>query len=118
MGSEISIGTDSGGEQPLRENELRLANVKPGQIVMLCVEGEAVAVYNVNGVLYATQNRCAHIGYPLSDGGELDGAKVTCAMHGWCFDVTTGEVLRGVRTLKLRTYRVELDGQIARVLPG
>jgi nitrite reductase/ring-hydroxylating ferredoxin subunit len=56
------------------------------------------------------------MGYPLSDVGELNRTQATCAMHGWCFDVTTGEVLRGVRTLKLRTLRVELIGDIARVL--
>jgi nitrite reductase/ring-hydroxylating ferredoxin subunit len=102
----------------LQENELLITKLAPGQITQVRVDGETVAVYNVDGTLYATQDRCAHIGYPLSDGGELSGAHVTCAMHGWCYDVTSGEVVRGMRTLKLRTYRVELEGEIARILPG
>ena len=118
MDGEPSDVTATGGNRALQENELCIASLAPGQITQVRVNGETVAVYNIDGTLYATQDRCAHIGYPLSDGGELSGSKVTCAMHGWCYDVTTGEVVRGMRTLKLQTYRVELEGEIARVLVG
>ena len=101
----------------LQENELRLTDLLPGQIALVQVNGDGVAVYNANGIYYATQDRCAHIGWPLTDGGELTGTHVTCPMHGWCYDVSTGEVVRGMRTLKLKTYVIAIDGDILRVLP-
>ena len=104
------------GEPALQKNEFRTSHLAPGQIILLHVDEERVAVYCVDGAFYATQDRCAHIGWPLTDGGELSGARVTCPMHGWCYDVTTGEVVRGMRSLKLKTYRVVIDGDIARVL--
>jgi ethylbenzene dioxygenase ferredoxin subunit len=103
-------------DQPiLRANELHLHDLAPGQITSVFVDDERVAVYNVAGKLYATQDRCTHTGWPLTDGGELSGQHVTCPLHYWCYDVTTGEVIRGIRTLKLQTFRVIINGDIARV---
>jgi nitrite reductase/ring-hydroxylating ferredoxin subunit len=89
--------------------------VAPGQIGLVHVNGERVAVYNVDGAYHATQDHCIHTGWPLSDGGELSGTNVTCPLHGWCFNVTNGEVVRGMRSLKLKTFRVRVEGDIARV---
>jgi nitrite reductase/ring-hydroxylating ferredoxin subunit len=101
----------------LSENEFLVANLAPGQIGLVTVAGERVAVYNADGVFYASQDHCAHTGWPLSDGGELIGNQVTCPLHGWCYDVSTGEVVRGMRSLRLKTYRVVVDGTTARVQP-
>jgi nitrite reductase/ring-hydroxylating ferredoxin subunit len=108
-----------GGEMrpALQPNEFRLADVAPGQIGLVYVDGERVAVYNVEGTYYATQERCSHTGWPLSDGGELNGEQVTCPLHNWCYNVTTGEVVRGIRSLKLQTYRVSVAGDNGHVEP-
>ncbi len=112
----MDIGAENASGTGLHENELRLADLPAGQIAVVRVNGDEVAVYNADGAYYATQDRCAHIGWPLSDGGDLSGTKVTCPMHGWCYDVTSGEVVRGMRSLKLRTYQVVITGDILRVL--
>jgi nitrite reductase/ring-hydroxylating ferredoxin subunit len=100
----------------LNENEFIVSAICTGQIALVQVDGERVAVYNVDGAFYATQDRCPHTGWPLSDGGELIGAQVTCPLHGWCFDVTDGSVVRGIKSLKLKTFRVTTDGKIGRVV--
>ena len=102
----------------LRANEFRLRDLAPGQMTSVYLHEDKVAVYNVHGIFFATQDRCSHTGWPLSDGGELSGNQVTCPLHNWCYDVTTGEVVRGIRSLKLETYRVIIDGDIARVEPN
>jgi nitrite reductase/ring-hydroxylating ferredoxin subunit len=99
----------------LRANEFRLNDLAPGQITFVYFEDEKVAVYNVEGKFYATQDRCSHTGWPLSDGGELSGHHVTCPLHNWCYDITTGEVIRGIRSLRLRTFRIIIDGDFAHV---
>ncbi len=100
---------------PLAENELRPEDLQPGQVRRVSVNGEAVAVYNVNGAYYATQDTCTHVGGPLSE-GELQANQIICPWHASCFDVTNGAVMCGPAKDPLRTYRVEADGNVLRVV--
>lgn len=54
--------------------------------------GLELALYNVDGEFYATSNFCPHRGAPLSE-GRLCGHTIECALHGWQFDVRSGECL-------------------------
>jgi nitrite reductase/ring-hydroxylating ferredoxin subunit len=98
----------------LQLNEFSTSAIKPGRIGLVEVEDELVAVYNVNGSYYATQNACTHAEGPL-DEGELNGKIAICPWHGSCFDVTSGAVTCGPAKDPLRTYRVEVDGAVGRV---
>ncbi|MDE3089435.1 MAG: non-heme iron oxygenase ferredoxin subunit, partial [Chloroflexota bacterium] len=98
----------------LEPNEFRAANVPPGQTRLVQVGEESVAVYNVGGTFFATQDECTHQGGPLSE-GNLDGAVITCPIHGSRFDVQSGAVVRGPATRAIKTFRVQVDGEIARV---
>lgn len=98
----------------LNDNEFRTAEVAPGQIKLVRVGDENVAVFNVDGTFFATQEACTHQGGPLSE-GALEGNCITCPIHGSRFDVTTGAVVRGPATKMLKTYRVEVQGAIAGV---
>jgi nitrite reductase/ring-hydroxylating ferredoxin subunit len=102
----------------LTQNQFRLDDIAPGQIGLVRVEDQRVAVYNVDGVFYATEERCVHAGWPLSDGAELDGKQLTCPLHNWCYDVTTGEVLRGMKSLRLKVFQVICDGDVGIVEPA
>jgi nitrite reductase/ring-hydroxylating ferredoxin subunit len=66
-------------------------------------DGEELAIYNIDGEYYATENFCPHKGALLSD-GRLCGHVVECGWHGWQFDVRTGECL--TVSERLRTYCV------------
>jgi nitrite reductase/ring-hydroxylating ferredoxin subunit len=48
--------------------------------------GSELALYNINGEYYATDNFCPHRGAALSDGTVI-GHIVECSLHGWQFDV-------------------------------
>ncbi|MBI4564889.1 MAG: Rieske 2Fe-2S domain-containing protein [Planctomycetes bacterium] len=96
-------------EAPVFRRVGRAADVPPGQGRVLDVEGFTVAVYNVGGRYYATQNRCPHAGGPLGE-GELDGAVVTCPLHQWRFDVASGECTHQP-VVKLKRYEVKVEGQ-------
>ena len=57
---------------------------------MEAVAGDQVlAIYNVDGALYALDGVCPHQGGPLGN-GRLEQCIVTCPWHGWQFDVRTG----------------------------
>lgn len=68
----------------------RMDELKPGTCKVVTANGRDLALCNVGGTLYATDNTCPHKGGPLGE-GELDGAHITCPWHGWQFDVTTGQ---------------------------
>src|SRR5215831_4226704 len=70
----------------------RTNEVTPGQAKMVEVEGKKIALFNVDGSLYAIDDTCTHRGGPLSE-GVLEGKQVTCPWHGATYDVTTGGVL-------------------------
>lgn len=86
--------------------------LEPGQYKSVEIEGEQIAIYNVNGEFYATGDVCTHDGGILT-GGELEGDVITCPRHGAQFDVTTGDVLRMPAFEPIPTYetRVE-DGRV------
>jgi len=101
-------------QQTLRENEFLVAELLPGQIGLVSVDGEEVAVVNLEGSFYATQNECTHAYGPLNE-GDLEGTGIVCPWHDSCFDVRDGSVIRGPADEALRTYRVVVEGHIARV---
>lgn len=53
-------------------------------------DGTEVALFNVGGTFYAVENHCPHKGFPLAD-SRLYGNIVECDLHGWRFDVRSGE---------------------------
>lgn len=55
----------------------------------LTAGGRVIALFNVDGKLYALDGVCPHAGGPLGE-GILAGPVITCPWHGWQFDVTTG----------------------------
>jgi nitrite reductase/ring-hydroxylating ferredoxin subunit len=75
-------------------------------------DGDELAVYNVSGEFYATENFCPHRGAPLSE-GSLCGHIVECGWHGWQFDVRTGQCLTVKE--KLRTYKVMAEEGLIKV---
>jgi nitrite reductase/ring-hydroxylating ferredoxin subunit len=70
----------------------RLAPVdqwEEGQARSFTVDGARLAVFRYQGRYYATDNRCPHMGYPLSRGSVRDGVLI-CHWHHWEFDLHTG----------------------------
>jgi nitrite reductase/ring-hydroxylating ferredoxin subunit len=109
------MAEEGAAQDTLKDNEFRVSELDPGQITRVDVNGKPVAVYNVEGELFATQDDCTHAEGPLSE-GDLDGKIITCPWHSSCFDVTNGAVECGPAHIPL-VYRVIVDGEIARVEP-
>ena len=84
--------------------------LKPGQGKKVEINGQAIALFNVNGTYYAIEDACSHVGGPLSE-GSLSGTTVMCPWHGAEFDVTCGKVLGGPAASDLKHYPVQVQGQ-------
>ena len=92
-------------------NFVKVASVndlKPGENKVVNVNGNDVALFNVNGEFFATTNACPHKGGPLGE-GFLEEDVVTCQWHGWRFNVKTG-ISPVVPTAKVQTYQVKVEG--------
>ncbi len=82
--------------------------ISPGECKVALVADKAIALYNVDGKFYATDNTCLHRGGPLGE-GSLKGAIVTCPLHGWQYDVTNGSNAMNP-SISVATYAVKVDG--------
>lgn len=83
--------------------------VTPGTAVKVELNGQEVALYNVDGKFFATSNICPHQGGPLAE-GMLEGCNVVCPWHAWVFDVTTGASPVNPRA-KIPCYPVKVEGK-------
>jgi nitrite reductase/ring-hydroxylating ferredoxin subunit len=85
--------------------------VEPGTARRVVLRGRALAVFNVGGEFYVTDDTCTHGLASLAE-GTLEGSVVTCPWHGGRFDVRTGRPVAGPCTEPLATYpcRVRDEG--------
>ena len=67
----------------------RLDEVPAGTGRAVTIEGKAVALFNVDGTIYAIDDTCPHAGSSLGM-GKLGGRIVTCRSHSMKIDVVTG----------------------------
>jgi p-cumate 2,3-dioxygenase ferredoxin component len=71
-------------------------------------DGTNLAIYNVEGTLYATTDLCTHGEASLSEEGILTGKIVECPWHFGTFDVTDGKPTGMPCTVPLRTFAVKV----------
>src|SRR5215208_1832447 len=87
----------------------RIEDLRPGACIRVALpDGDELAVYNVGGEFYATENSCPHRGAPLTE-GALCGHIIECGLHGWQFDVRSGECLTVPERIKTYSVRIEDD---------
>jgi 3-phenylpropionate/trans-cinnamate dioxygenase ferredoxin subunit len=95
-----------------QEKVAAVADVPAGKVIVVDVDGQAIALCNVDGTIYAIDDVCTHDGGPL-DQGELDGAQIECPRHGARFDVRTGRALTLPAVRGVHRYDTEVrDGEI------
>ncbi len=73
--------------------------------------GHAIAVFYHNGDVYAVDNRCPHMGFPLDRGSVKDGI-LTCHWHHARFDLSSGGTFNPFAD-DVRSFPVNIvDGEI------
>ena len=80
-----------------------------GDILGVIVAGKEIALYDLDGTLYATDDVCTHAYAKLSD-GWLDKGEIECPLHAGRFDVRSGRALCPPVTDDIKTYPVRLVG--------
>lgn len=71
-----------------------------------------LALFRVEGNVYALDDLCTHAEASLSE-GEIFDCKIECPLHGAEFDLKSGEAVTPPATKDVKTYEtIEKDGWI------
>ena len=70
----------------------RAEQLPPGSGIVVRADGKDIAIFNVDGTIFAIDDSCRHQGLSLGT-SKLEGKIVTCRGHCWKYDVTTGSTL-------------------------
>ena len=76
--------------------------------IRVVVSDTPIALYEVEGELYATHDVCTHAEASLSEGFQ-EGDTIECPMHSGCFNIRTGEALGPPVIEDIKCYQVRLE---------
>src|SRR6201998_4865192 len=94
----------------------KAAELSPGQMRWVAVEGERRVLANVKGTYYALSDGCGHRNAPLSRGTRV-AHLIECPLHFAQFDVRTGELVNGPVSTAIPVYEVRVDGETVYIKP-
>ena len=94
---------------PTRLELCKADQIAAGTAVRIEAGGLTVAVYNVDGTFYVTDDACTHGPGSLSE-GFIDGDVVECNFHNGQFNIKTGEVVSPPCMIPVKIYPVTVEG--------
>jgi len=96
----------------IRRELCRAADVPPGSAIKVEQAGLELAVFNVDGEFFVTDDLCTHGPGSLSE-GYIDGDVVECNFHNGQFNIRTGEVVSPPCMVPVKAYPVTvIDGRV------
>jgi nitrite reductase/ring-hydroxylating ferredoxin subunit len=88
------------------------ADVAPGNALKVEAGDLILAVFNVEGEFYVTDDTCTHGPGSLSE-GYIEDEVVECNFHNGQFNIKTGEVVAPPCMIPVKTYRTVVeDGRV------
>ncbi|MET0668570.1 MAG: non-heme iron oxygenase ferredoxin subunit [Xanthobacteraceae bacterium] len=84
------------------------AEIAPGNTLRVEADGFTLAVFNVAGEFYVTDDQCTHGPGSLSE-GYLEGDVIECNFHNGQFNVRTGEVVSPPCMVPIKTYKTSVE---------
>ena len=91
-----------------------LDELPPGEVKIVHAGQLSLGVYNLDGELYALEDRCSHDDGPLCEGDfDVEEGYAVCPRHGAQIDIRTGQALTLPAVLPVETFPVRVeDGMI------
>ena len=84
-------------------------DVPAEDVIGMIVSGKDLALYSVEGEIFATDNICTH-GHARLCEGFLEGHEIECPLHQGKFDVRNGKPTCAPVTEAIRSYPVKIEG--------
>lgn len=91
-------------------------DVEPGAVLKVEAGDLTLAVYNVDGAFYVSDDACTHGPGSLSE-GYLDGHIIECDFHNGAFDVRTGEIAAPPCMIPIKTYKTMVENGRIKIEP-
>jgi naphthalene 1,2-dioxygenase system ferredoxin subunit len=91
--------------------------VAEGEVIGVAVGGRYIAIYNIDGEFFATDDICTHAYARLSD-GWLDRNEIECPLHAGRFDIKTGAATAPPCVDPIKIYPVRVEGDEIQVRLG
>jgi 3-phenylpropionate/trans-cinnamate dioxygenase ferredoxin subunit len=91
-----------------------IGELDSGRPLRMDIGGQAVAVFQIAGELFAIADVCSHDDGPLAE-GTLDGVAIECPRHGAHFDIATGKALSLPAVVDIPAYPVRVLGSAVQV---
>jgi nitrite reductase (NADH) small subunit len=88
------------------------SRIREGQLACFEIAGRRLVIGRSARGYFALDDACPHAGGSLSE-GLLDAGTVVCPIHGYAYDVVTGEGLDD--GAEVRVHPCELDGDVLRI---
>jgi len=83
-------------------------DVAPGIAIRVYNGDLQLAVYNIDGDYFVTDDICTHGRASLSD-GYIEGDVVECSLHSGKFNIKTGAVVSLPCTEPIKTYKTTVE---------
>jgi nitrite reductase/ring-hydroxylating ferredoxin subunit len=106
------IATEPAQENAAMPTKVELCKadqVSPGSALRVEAAGLTVAVFNLDGAFYVTDDACTHGPGSLSE-GYIDGDVIECNFHNGQFDIKTGAVVSPPCMIPVKTYPAVVEG--------
>lgn len=87
-----------------------VGEIPVGGSLLVEIDYVRVALFNLDGAIYAIEDVCTHDGGPLVEGTVVNGCEVICPRHGARFDIRSGAALSFPAFEATNTYAVQIDG--------
>jgi nitrite reductase/ring-hydroxylating ferredoxin subunit len=97
---------------PMREKifACQLSEISPSTpVVFNCLPRRQIVIFQTDFGYVALENRCPHAGAYLHE-GQLNGNILTCHLHGWSFDLESGQCLNEYWA-RLTKYGIQIEGE-------
>lgn len=92
-----------------------VSDIEPGTYRVVDVDDVMIAVFNIDGDIFAIEDVCTH-DYSTLTGGPINGCEITCPRHGARFNIKTGEALCAPAYEAVTTFPVQIEGDTIRVM--
>lgn len=86
----------------------RLADIPEHRCLRVEVNGIPIALFKLNGEVFAIHDQCTHAEAPLSE-GDVSGDEIICPLHFATFNIRTGRCTGPPADEDVRTFPVRVN---------
>lgn len=96
----------------MNDNWIKVCNldaIPDNDVIGVTINGHPIALYKMDGEIFATDNVCTH-GHALLSDGFLEDGEIECPLHQGRFCIKSGKALCEPLTDDIQTYPARAEG--------